>query len=128
METAGKTIIREEVFAQLALGAMEKLEIVPVAAAEGTLLEKAKAFLSRMGPRVVVRKNEESRTVTLELGIAVSYGTYIPGVAARIRQQVAEEIGKATCWKVERIDVLVERLIFPVGSGKEDLTEWPPVM
>ena len=27
MEIAGKTIIREEVFAQLALGAMEKLEV-----------------------------------------------------------------------------------------------------
>lgn len=128
MEIAGKTIIREEVFAQLALGAMEKLEVVPVAAGEGSLLEKAKAFLSRMGPRIVVKKDEENRTVILELGIAVSYDTYIPEVASRIRHQVAEEIRQITCWEVERIDVLVERLIFPAVPGKEDLAEWPPVM
>ena len=128
METAGKTIIREEVFAQLALGAMEKLEVVPVAAAEGTLLEKAKALLSRMAPRIVVKKDEENRTVVLELGIAVPYGTFIPEVASRIRRQVAEEIRQVTCWEVERIDVLVERLLFPATPGKEDWPEWPPVM
>lgn len=128
MEIAGKTIIREEVFAQLALGAMEKLEVMPAAAAEGTLLGKAKALLSRMGPRIVVKKDEENRTVILELGIAVPYGTFIPEVASRIRRQVTEEIRQVTCWEVERIDVLVERLLFPATPGKEEWSEWPPVM
>lgn len=127
MEVAGKTVIREEVFAQLALDAMARLAVVPVAAAQGTLVQRAKAFLSRLGPQVVVRKNEDALTVVLELGIAVAYGTYIPEVAHRIRQEVAAEIRQVTGWEIECIDILVENLVLP-SEAEEGRGEWPPAL
>lgn len=122
METAGKTIIREEVFVQLALGAMEKLEVVPVAAKAEDAAGKGQGAFEYAWAPDCGKKIKKTGRWFWSLGIAVPYGTFIPEVASRIRRQVAEEIRQVACWEVERIDVLVERLLFPATPGKED---WP---
>ena len=51
--------------------------------------------------------------VSLELKLTLVYGVRIPDVVAQVREKVTEEIESVTGYKVERIDISVEKLVKP---------------
>lgn len=119
----GKTIISEEVFADLAKTAMSKVENVAAASDEGsTLAAVVKKVADRVIPQVVVKKTdavigEEGGQpgsvghVSFEIKISVFYGANIPATTAKLREVLLEEVETITGFQVDKVDVIVEKLV-----------------
>lgn len=119
----GKTIISEEVFADLAKTAMSKVDNVSAASDEGgTLAAVVKKVADRVIPQVIVKKtdaiagDEENQQATIghvsfEIKITVVYGANIPETTTKLRQVLLDEVERITGYQVDKVDVIVEKLI-----------------
>ncbi|MDR2006460.1 MAG: Asp23/Gls24 family envelope stress response protein [Acidaminococcales bacterium] len=118
----GKTIISEEVFSELAKTAMAKIEsISPRTGQKISLVALARIVADKVSPQINVRKNdaienenEESAipaAVSFDLKVNVLYGQNIPSVVSRLRETVKNEVESITGYKVEKVDVTVEKLV-----------------
>ena len=128
----GKTIISEEVFADLAKTAMSKVDNVAAASDEGgTLAAVVKKVADRVIPQVIVKKtdaiagDEESQHATIghvsfEIKITVVYGANIPETTTKLRQVLLDEVERITGYQVDKVDVIVEKLVkAEVATEKE---------
>lgn len=119
----GKTIISEEVFADLAKTAMSKVENVAVAPDDvSTLAAVVKKVADRVIPQVIVKKtdaiagddeNQQSTVgrVSFEIKITVIYGANIPETTTKLRQVLLDEVEHITGYQVDKVDVIVEKLV-----------------
>ena len=123
----GRMIISEEVFVELAKTAMNKVEnVVTDSQSKDTLGQIVKSVAQRLSPHIHVKKNDREKdkpeadieagfvaTVAFELKLTVVYGVSIPEVVNVVRQKVKEEVETISGYKVDRIDVIVEKLVKP---------------
>ena len=119
----GKTIISEEVFADLAKTAMSKVENVAAAPEDvSTLAAVVKRVADRVIPQVIVKKtdaiagddeNQQSTVgrVSFEIKITVIYGANIPETTTKLRQVLLDEVEHITGYQVDKVDVIVEKLV-----------------
>jgi len=119
----GKTIISEEVFADLAKTAMSKVANVAVASEDvSTLAAVVKKVADRVIPQVIVKKtdaiagddeNQQSTVgrVSFEIKITVVYGANIPETTTKLRQVLLDEVEHITGYQVDKVDVIVEKLV-----------------
>ena len=119
----GKTIISEEVFADLAKTAMSKVENVAAAPEDvSTLAAVVKKVADRVIPQVIVKKtdaiagddeNQQSTVgrVSFEIKITVVYGANIPETTTKLRQVLLDEVEHITGYQVDKVDVIVEKLV-----------------
>ena len=126
----GKTIISEEVFADLAKTAMSKVENVAAAPEDvSTLAAVVKKVADRVIPQVIVKKtdaiagddeNQQSTVgrVSFEIKITVIYGANIPETTTKLRQVLLDEVEHITGYQVDKVDVIVEKLV-KAESGNE---------
>ncbi|HIU64690.1 MAG TPA: Asp23/Gls24 family envelope stress response protein [Candidatus Avacidaminococcus intestinavium] len=118
----GKTIISEEVFADLAKTAMSKVDNVAAVTDESSALAAVvKKVTDRVIPQVVVRKTdavigEEEQPasvghVSFEIKVSIVYGANIPETTAKLRTVLLDEVERITGFQVDKVDVIVEKLI-----------------
>ena len=119
----GKTIISEEVFADLAKTAMSKVENVAAAPEDvSTLAAVVKKVADRVIPQVIVKKtdaiagddeNQQSTVgrVSFEIKITVINGANIPETTTKLRQVLLDEVEHITGYQVDKVDVIVEKLV-----------------
>lgn len=118
----GKTIISEEVFIELAKIVMAKVECVVASnGGAGTFAAFAKRVAERVVPPVVVKKvdaisaTEDIEGVeghaSFEVKVKMLYGSSIPDTIKELRESLVEEVETITGYKVDRIDVIVDKLV-----------------
>ena len=127
MEVNGKTIISDEVFAEAARTAMHQVnEVFRDHSKKSPLLGLAQIVTDKFAPQVIVRKNEAEATdgilgkISFELKLTLLYGANIPDVSRKVRESVIREVESLTGYKVEKIDIVVEKL---VKADKLDIAE-----
>ena len=126
----GKTIISEEVFADLAKTAMSKVENVAAASEDvSTLAAVVKKVADRVIPQVIVKKTDAIAgddenlqatvgRVSFEIKITVIYGANIPETTTKLRQVLLDEVERITGYQVDKVDVIVEKVV-KAESGNE---------
>jgi uncharacterized alkaline shock family protein YloU len=118
----GKTIISEEVFSELAKTAMAKIESISTRTGQKiSLVALARIVADKVSPQITVKKtdaidndNEElviPAAVSFDLKVGVLYGQNIPSVVSRLRDTIRSEVEEITGYKVEKVDVTVEKLV-----------------
>ncbi|NLH44803.1 MAG: Asp23/Gls24 family envelope stress response protein [Acholeplasmataceae bacterium] len=128
----GKTIISEEVFADLAKTAMSKVENVAAASEDvSTLAAVVKKVADRVIPQVIVKKtdaiagdeeNQQSTVgrVSFEIKITVVYGANIPETTTKLRQVLLDEVERITGYQVDKVDVIVEKLVKAESAAEKE--------
>ena len=128
----GKTIISEDVFADLAKTAMGKVENVAVATDDGsTLASVVKKVTDRVIPQVTVKKTDAVASddenqqgtighVSFEIKITVIYGANIPETTTKLRQVLLGEVERITGYQVDKVDVIVEKLVKSEASVEKE--------
>lgn len=117
----GKTIISEEVFADLVKTAMSKVENVAVSTGDvSSFAAIAKKVAERVVPQVNVKKTDavagegDQGTVghvSFEVKVTVVYGANIPETIVKLREMIVHEVETITGYQVDKVDVLVEKLL-----------------
>ncbi|MGE4588751.1 MAG: Asp23/Gls24 family envelope stress response protein [Acidaminococcaceae bacterium] len=119
----GKTIISEEVFADLAKTAMSKVDNVAAVSDDvSTLVAVVKKVADRVIPQVIVKKtdavsgDDENQQATIghvsfEIKVTIVYGANIPETTSKLRQVLLDEVEHITGYQVDKIDVIVEKLV-----------------
>ena len=118
----GKTIINEEVFVELAKIVMAKVECVVASdGGNSAFAAFAKRVAERVVPPVVVKKvdataaTEDSEGVeghaSFEVKVKILYGSSIPDTIKELREALVLEVETITGYKVDRIDVIVDKLV-----------------
>ena len=121
---AGKTIISEEVFVDLAKMAMSGIESVSTNTGQKiSLVQLARLVADKVSPQISVKKTDAAETdvneavtvatVSFDLKVSVVYGQNIPAVVEKVRETVRNEVESITGYKVSNIDITVERLVKP---------------
>nr|WP_320146854.1 Asp23/Gls24 family envelope stress response protein [uncultured Anaeromusa sp.] len=120
MEPTGKTVIHEDVFAEVARNAMTQVnEVFTDTSKKGPVAGLAQIVSERFAPQITVKKNEpedaegSAGKVSFELKVELLYGVNIPEVTQRLRETMVKEVESLTGYTVEKIDINVERLIRP---------------
>jgi len=120
----GKTIINEEVFIDLVKTAMTKVEEVAISADDNNSFAAiAKKVAERVAPQVNVKKTDAVIAtdggedtpghVAFEVKATMIYGANIPSTIVKLREMIVKEVEEITCFQVDKIDVIVEKLIKP---------------
>ena len=116
----GKTTINEEVFVELAKTAMTKVEgVFPETDAKTSLASFAKLLAERFIPQIIVRKTDADQAtdtkgiVSFEMRLSLLYGANIPEAIGKVREAIKEEVETIACYNVEKIDIVVEKLVKP---------------
>lgn len=114
MEEIERTVLTDEVFVEIARSAMLKINEVARLEKKGALAELTQLFSERMAPQIIVKRVETENSapaVTFEIKLTLIYGVRIPEVVDKVRNSVKTEVESLTGVKVERIDILIEKLV-----------------
>ncbi len=116
----GKTTINEEVFVELAKTAMTKVVgVFPETDTKSPLASFAKQLAERFIPQIIVKKTDADPdtstkgNVSYEMRLSLLYGANIPEAVGKVREAIKEEVETIACYEVEKIDIVVEKLIKP---------------
>ena len=121
MEEMDRTQITDEVFLEIARSAMQNVNEVARQEKKGALAELTQLFSERIAPQIVVKRAEaEVAAVTFEIKLTLIYGVRIPEVVGKVRSAVKTEVESLTGYTVQRIDILVEKLIRPEPAASEN--------
>lgn len=119
MEDTNRTAINDEVFMEIARTAMRTITEVPKQEKKGALAELTQLVSEKFTPQIVVKRIEkdgEPSAVSFDMKLTLVYGVRIPDVVEKVRTAVKTEIETMTGFRVERIDILVEKLVRPEPS------------
>ena len=114
MEEMDRTQITDEVFLEIARSAMQNVNEVARQERKGALAELTQLFSERIAPQIVVKRLEAedlTLTVAFEIKLTLIYGVRIPDVVEKVRSAVKGEVENLTGCRVDRIDILVEKLV-----------------
>lgn len=123
---SGKTFISESVFVDIAKEAMRKVEEVYKQEKKGGLAGFTRMFVDRFTPQISVKKTdpaefeETAGSVAFEVKISVVYGVKIPEVADKAREKIISDVETLTGYSVEKVDIVVERVIKPEEIQEEN--------
>ena len=116
----GKTTINEEVFVELAKTAMTKVVgVFPETDAKNSLASFAKLLAERFIPQIIVKKTDADPVtdtkgiVSFDMRLSLLYGANIPEAVAKVREAIKQEVETIACYQVEKIDIIVEKLVKP---------------
>jgi len=121
---SGKTFINESVFVEIAKEAMREVEEVYKQGKKGGLAGFTQMF-DRFTPQISVKKTDPSEleegpgSVSFEVRFSVMYGVKIPEVAEKTRQKIISEVEALTGYKVEKVDLIVEKIVRPEEIQQE---------
>ncbi len=116
MEIVDRTQVTDDVFLEIARSAMQAVNEVARQEKKGTLAELTQLFSERFAPQIVVKRIESETAVpaiAYDIKLTLIYGVRIPDVVEKVRTAVKSEVEKLTGYKVDRIDILVEKLVRP---------------
>ncbi|MDD4569378.1 MAG: Asp23/Gls24 family envelope stress response protein [Tepidanaerobacteraceae bacterium] len=121
----GKTFINDTVFVEIAKEAMRKVEEVYKQERKGGLAGFTRMFVDRFAPQISVKKTdptefeETAGTVAFEVKVTIVYGVKIPEVAEKAREKIISEVETLTGYTVEKVDLVIERIIKPEEIQEE---------
>lgn len=119
MDEQERTQVTDDVFLEIARSAMQAVNEVARLEKKGALAELTQLFSERIAPQIVVKRAEaEIAAVTFEIKLTLIYGVRIPEVVEKVRSAVKTEVESLTGYTVQRIDVLVEKLIRPEPAAE----------
>jgi len=119
MDEQERTQVTDDVFLEIARSAMQAVNEVARQEKKGALAELTQLFSERIAPQIVVKRAEaEIAAVTFEIKLTLIYGVRIPEVVEKVRSAVKTEVESLTGYTVQRIDVLVEKLIRPEPAAE----------
>lgn len=131
----GKTTISEEVFIELAKTALNTVDSIFTASEQKrSLASIARIVADRVAPQISVRKfdaeedSESLGSVSFELKINILYGQNVPATINNVRTAVKTEVESITGYNVEKIDVIVEKLVKPEPAETNDSKEAPDII
>lgn len=121
----GKLIVNEEVFMDIAMAALQKVEDVIRQERKTAFSGLSRLLTGKAGSKISVQKSdseEQSLTgsVTFDLRLVMVYGVVIPEVAEKVREAIIKEVNTITGYEVERVDITVEKLIHPDETEQEE--------
>ena len=125
MEEIERTVLTDEVFVEIARAAMLKINEVARLEKKGALAELTQLFSERLAPQIIVKRVETedaAPAINFEIKLTLIYGVRIPEVVDKVRGAVKTEVESLTGVRVERIDILIEKLV------RAELTAQPPVV
>ncbi len=128
---SGKTFISDSVFVDIAREAMRKVEEVYKQERKGGLAGFTRMFVDRFAPQITVKKTdptefeETTGSVAFEVKVSVVYGVKIPEVAEKARDIIISEVETLTGYSVEKVDLVVERVIKPEELHEEKNEQSP---
>lgn len=114
MEEIDRTQITDDVFLEIARSAMKNVNEVARQEKKGALAELTQLFSERIAPQIVIKRldpAESPNAVSFDIKLTLIYGVRIPEVVEKVRTAVKSEVEQLTGFKVDRIDVLVEKLV-----------------
>ena len=123
MEEIDRTQITDDVFLEIARSAMQNVNEVARQEKKSALAGLTQLFSERIAPQIVVKRLEAedlTLTVAFEIKLTLIYGVRIPDVVEKVRCAIKREVEELTGYKVDRIDILVEKLV------RADLPPEPP--
>ena len=127
----GKTFINDSVFVEIAKEAMRKVEEVYKQERKGGLAGFTRMFVDRFAPQISVKKTdptefeESAGNVSFEVKVTIVYGVKIPEVAEIAREKIISEVETLTGYTVEKVDLVIERIIKPEEVQEEKPEEIP---
>ena len=119
----GKLVVNDEVFADIALAALQKVDDVIRQERKGTFSGLSRLLTGKFASRINVEKSDAEDapgTVSFDLRLVVSYGVVIPDVALKVREAVIKDVTTLTGYKVDRVDITVEKLVHPEEVPTEE--------
>ena len=123
MDEQDRTQVTDDVFLEIARSAMQAVNEVARQEKRGALAELTQLFSERIAPQIVVRRlDAETATpaVAFEIKLTLIYGVRIPEVVEKVRAAVKAEVENLTGYAVQRIDVLVEKLVRPEPAAESE--------
>jgi uncharacterized alkaline shock family protein YloU len=126
---SGRTLINDSVFIDIAKEAMRKVEEVYKQDKKGGLAGFTQMFVDRFAPQISVKKTEGMEfeeaepSVDFEVKVSVVYGVKIPEVAQKARDKIISEVETLTGYHVEKVDLIVERIVKPEDIHEEKKEE-----
>ena len=124
MDEQERTHVTDDVFLEIARSAMQAVNEVARQEKKGALAELTQLFSERIAPQIVVKRAEaEVAAVTFEIKLTLIYGVRIPEVVGKVRSAVKTEVESLTGYTVQRIDILVEKLIRPEPAAEPAASE-----
>lgn len=120
----GKLVVNEEVFVDIAMAALQKVEDVIRQDKKSAFAGLSRLLTGKMASKVNVQKSEGedesfSGSVSFDLRLVMVYGVVIPDVAKKVREAVIEEVTSITGYTVDKVDITVDRLARPEEMEKE---------
>ena len=126
MEEMDRTQITDEVFLEIARSAMQNVNEVARQEKKSPLAELTQLFSERIAPQIVVKRVETpdlAPTVSFDIKLTLIYGVRIPEVVEKVRAAIKTVVENLSGSTVERIDILVEKLIRSEPAPEQPLSE-----
>ena len=123
MDEQDRTQVTDEVFLEIARSAMQAVNEVARQEKRGALAELTQLFSERIAPQIVVKRLDAETAmpaVAFEIKLTLIYGVRIPEVVEKVRAAVKAEVENLTGYTVQRIDVLVEKLVRPEPAAEAE--------
>ena len=116
MEEVDRTQVTDDVFLEIARSAMQEVNEIARKEKKGALAELTQLFSDRIAPQIVLKRIENETSapaIAYDIKLTLIYGVRIPEVLEKVRAAVKSEVENLTGYKVDRIDILVEKLVHP---------------
>ena len=123
MDEQDRTQVTDDVFLEIARSAMQAVNEVARQEKRGALAELTQLFSERIAPQIVVKRLDAETAmpaVSFEINLMLIYGVRIPEVVEKVRAAVKAEVENLTGYAVQRIDVLVEKLVRPEPAAESE--------
>jgi len=123
MDEQDRTQVTDDVFLEIARSAMQAVNEVARQEKRGALAELTQLFSERIAPQIVVKRLDAETAmpaVAFEIKLTLIYGVRIPEVVEKVRAAVKAEVENLTGYAVQRIDVLVEKLVRPEPAAESE--------
>lgn len=122
---SGKLVVNEDVFVDISMAALQKVEDVIRQQRKGTFAGLSRLLTGKMASKINVQKSDSDEekavpgSVSFDLRLVMVYGVNIPEVAEKVREAVVKDVSSLTGYSVERVDITVEKLVRPEDLEKE---------
>ena len=114
MSDMERTQVTDEVLNEIARSALQQIPEVVTPVRKNALSELTQLVSERIAPQVTVKRQESegsTQAVSFDLKLTLVYGCRIPEVVSRVRDSIKSEVETLTGFPVERVDILVEKLV-----------------
>lgn len=114
MSDMERTQVTDEVLNEIARSALQQISEVVTPVRKNALSELTQLVSERIAPQVTVKRQElegSTQVINFDLKLTLIYGCRIPEIVAKVRDLIKLEVETLTGFKVERVDILVEKLV-----------------